>query len=59
MPSRYGCARCGHPLALHSNGKTACRAVGCSVAPGQPCPGFVYELPVAAPEIQEAQAQCQ
>jgi hypothetical protein len=33
---------CGHPKPLHSNGKTACKAVGCSAGPnGTPCPAFV------------------
>jgi hypothetical protein len=40
QPSRYGCARCGHPLALHSNGRTHCMATGCHAGPGGgPCPG--------------------
>jgi hypothetical protein len=41
MP-QFGCDRCGHPYALHSNGQTECRATGCSVPPDdQPCQGFV------------------
>jgi hypothetical protein len=44
MPSPFGCARCGHPRALHSNGKTSCKAIGCDVGGGETCPGFVYAL---------------
>jgi hypothetical protein len=32
-----GCANCGHPLALHSNGKTPCRAFACSGGPSVTC----------------------
>lgn len=32
-----GCGDCGHPLTLHSNGKTACRAAGCAAGPAEPC----------------------
>jgi hypothetical protein len=48
-PSCCGC--CGHPLTLHSNGRTACRAAGCRSGPeGGACPGFssaaaVIEVP--------------
>lgn len=36
-----GCARCGHPYALHSNGTTECKAFACTTGPdGAPCPGF-------------------
>jgi hypothetical protein len=41
MVSPYGCARCGHPLPLHSNGRTACKAIGCHAGPdGGPCPAY-------------------
>jgi hypothetical protein len=42
--SPYGCAACGHPFALHSNGTTPCKAVGCHVPDGGPCPGFVTRV---------------
>ena len=32
-----GCGRCGHPLALHSNGKTPCMAFACSGGPAVGC----------------------
>ena len=32
-----GCRTCGHPFTLHSNGKTACRAAGCTAGPAEPC----------------------
>lgn len=36
-----GCGTCGHPLTLHSNGKTSCKAKGCHAGPeGTPCPEF-------------------
>lgn len=36
-----GCAGCGHPETLHSNGTTPCRAPGCHSGPGGiPCQGF-------------------
>lgn len=39
--SPYGCKKCGHPYALHSNGDTPCRATGCSAGPdGTPCQSF-------------------
>jgi hypothetical protein len=36
-----GCARpgCGHPRALHSNGKSPCRAFACSAGPCGSCTG--------------------
>ena len=53
MPS-FTCDRrkCGHPFALHSNGKSPCKATGCSAMPdGSPCEGF---LDREEPEQQEA-----
>ena len=45
-----GCGGCGHPLTLHSNGKTPCRAAGCHSGPaGRPCQGF--ESRAADPEL--------
>jgi len=39
-----GCHGCGHPLTLHSNGKTSCRAAGCHAGPeGGPCPAFTAD----------------
>jgi hypothetical protein len=39
--STSGCTGCGHPFALHGNGKTTCRAFACRKGPhGQPCQGF-------------------
>lgn len=36
-----GCAICGHPKTLHSNGRTACRAAACTAGPdGAACQGF-------------------
>lgn len=36
-----GCTECGHPLTLHSNGRTPCKAAGCTAGPeGAPCAGF-------------------
>jgi hypothetical protein len=36
-----GCATCGHPFALHSNGTTGCKAWACTAGPdGAPCPEF-------------------
>lgn len=32
-----GCATCGHPFALHGNGKTPCRAFACSGGPTVEC----------------------
>ena len=32
-----GCAGCGHPVALHSNGRTACKAFACSAGPSVAC----------------------
>jgi hypothetical protein len=38
---RSGCGGCGHPHALHSNGRTACKAWACRTGPnGKPCQGF-------------------
>lgn len=40
--AQSGCSECGHPRALHSNGRTPCRAYACTAGPdGQPCQGFV------------------
>jgi hypothetical protein len=40
--ARTGCGVCRHPKALHSNGKSGCRAYACTAGQdGQPCPGFV------------------
>jgi hypothetical protein len=36
--ARSGCAGCGHPFTLHSNGKTACRAAGCASGVPVQCP---------------------
>lgn len=33
-----GCGNCGHPLTLHSNGKTACKAAGCTAGTPAECP---------------------
>jgi hypothetical protein len=40
-----GCARpgCGHPRALHSNGKSPCRAFACSAGPCGSCRGSAME----------------
>ena len=39
--ARSGCASCGHPFALHSNGETPCRAFACTKGHnGQPCQAF-------------------
>ena len=33
-----GCGECGHPFALHSNGKTECKAFACTAGPDDgPC----------------------
>lgn len=32
-----GCARCRHPHALHSNGKTGCKAWACTGGPSVSC----------------------
>lgn len=42
-PAQQGaCGDCGHPFALHSNGRTACCAYACTAGPdGAPCPAFV------------------
>lgn len=32
-----GCAACGHPLSLHGNGATGCRALRCSGGPAVVC----------------------
>lgn len=40
--AQSGCGECGHPKALHSNGRTPCKAFSCTAGPdGQPCQGFV------------------
>jgi hypothetical protein len=37
-----GCGGCGHPFALHSNGKTECKAFACTAGPDDgPCQEFV------------------
>lgn len=47
-----GCASCGHPLTLHSNGKTACRAAACTAGPdGGPCQGFEHADGHHVPEL--------
>jgi hypothetical protein len=51
MPSPYGCVTCGHPAALHSNGKTPCRAVGCNVG-GRPCQELVHHSNVLHLSLQ-------
>lgn len=33
-----GCDGCGHPFTLHSNGRTPCRAAGCSAGSAATCP---------------------
>jgi len=39
-----GCATCNHPLTMHSNGRTPCRAAGCHAGPdGTPCQGFTAD----------------
>lgn len=49
--SASGCATCGHPYAMHSNGKTSCRAFACTAGPGHaPCPEFAVAAPAAEPE---------
>lgn len=43
---RSGCAECGHPYALHSNGESTCKAFACTAGPdSQPCPRFVHQIP--------------
>lgn len=38
---RSGCAVCGHPRTLHSNGTTPCMAKSCHAGPqAAPCPRF-------------------
>jgi hypothetical protein len=32
-----GCHSCGHPFTLHSNGRTGCRAAGCTAGPAAAC----------------------
>ncbi|MCW2929908.1 MAG: hypothetical protein JWM19_870 [Actinomycetia bacterium] len=32
-----GCATCGHPFALHGNGRTQCKAFACSAGPTVEC----------------------
>lgn len=45
-----GCAGCGHPFTLHSNGRTPCRAAGCHAGPGgAACQG--YDPGAHAPEL--------
>jgi hypothetical protein len=39
-----GCATCGHPLTMHSNGTTPCRAAACRKGPGDgPCQQFTAD----------------
>jgi hypothetical protein len=41
-----GCAtpKCGHPLTMHSNGATPCRAAACHAGPGgTPCQQFTAD----------------
>lgn len=39
-----GCATCGHPLTMHSNGRTPCRAAACHAGPdGSACEGFTAD----------------
>lgn len=38
-----GCALCHHPRALHSNGKSPCRAFACSVVPCESCQGSTMD----------------
>jgi hypothetical protein len=33
-----GCSGCGHPFTLHSNGRTACKAAGCTGGSASACP---------------------
>jgi len=48
--AQAGCARCGHPFALHSNGTTPCKAFACTAGPDEaPCPEF-QELAGASAE---------
>ena len=51
MP-RAGCHRCGHPYALHSNGQTPCRAAGCRLPDGQPCPAYIAEPEPVAEDLR-------
>ena len=47
-----GCAGCGHPIALHSNGKTPCRAFACSGGPSagcEACGGTTRDVTSGAP----------
>lgn len=37
-PAPAGCAGCGHPFTLHSNGTTPCKASGCTAGHAAPCP---------------------
>lgn len=51
-PRQSGCAGCGHPLTLHSNGTTACKAAGCKGGPGGgPCEGFARLEDGGLPEL--------
>jgi hypothetical protein len=46
-----GCAECGHPLALHSNGTTPCKAFACTAGPdGTPCQEFRAPEEAARPQ---------
>lgn len=50
-----GCATCRHPVAMHSNGKTGCKAFACTAGPGRgPCPEFA--APAEADAIQQRAA---
>jgi hypothetical protein len=33
-----GCGGCGHPYTLHSNGRTGCKAAGCTGGAAVACP---------------------
>jgi hypothetical protein len=49
--STGGCGTCGHPYALHSNGKTPCRAFACTAGPDEtPCQEYVAPADEPIPE---------
>lgn len=49
---RVICGRCRHPRPLHSNGKSACLARGCSKGvDGAPCPEFTLDTIVPVTEV--------
>ena len=53
--SASGCAECGHPFAMHSNGKTPCKAFACTAGPGRgPCQEFTTAAPAAGGQQRAA-----